>query len=246
MRKVLIVGATSAIAQATARLMAARGDRLFLAGRNAERLEMVRQDLAARAGVPVGAMAVDATDRGRYEMMLDAAEREMGGLDVVLIAHGTLSDQKACEASVDRMLAEIEINALSVLSLASLVANRFDARRAGTIAVISSVAGDRGRKSNYVYGASKGMVSLFLQGLRNRLAGAGVQVLTIKPGFVDTPMTAGIAKGGPLWAMPEAIGRGIVAAIDGRKDVVYLPGFWRLIMLIIRLIPERIFKRLSL
>ncbi len=246
MRKVLIVGATSAIAQAAARAMAARGDRLFLAARNAERLEAVRQDLSVRAGAPVGTMAMDATDRGRHEALLDAAERAMEGMDVILIAHGTLSDQKACEASVERMLAEIETNALSVLALASLAANRFEARRAGTIAVISSVAGDRGRKSNYVYGASKGMVSLFLQGLRNRLAGAGVQVLTIKPGFVDTPMTADIKKGGPLWAKPEAVGRGIVDAIDARKDVVYLPGFWRLIMLVIRLIPERIFKRLSL
>lgn len=246
MRKVLIVGATSAIAQATARVMAARGDRLFLAGRNAERLEAVRQDLAVRAGASVGAMAIDATERGRHAALLDAAERAMEGLDVMLIAHGTLSDQKACEASVERMLAEIDTNALSVLALASLAANRFEARREGTIAVISSVAGDRGRKSNYVYGASKGMVSLFLQGLRNRLAGAGVQVLTIKPGFVDTPMTAGLSKGGPLWAKPDAIGRGIVSAIDAKKDVVYLPGFWRLIMLVIRSIPERIFKRLSL
>lgn len=246
MRKVLIVGATSAIAQAAARAMAARGDRLFLAARNAERLDAVRQDLSVRTGAPVGTMAMDATDRGRHEALLDAAERAMEGLDVILIAHGTLSDQKACEASVERMLAEIETNALSVLALVSLAANRFEARRAGTIAVISSVAGDRGRKSNYVYGASKGMVSLLLQGLRNRLAGAGVQVLTIKPGFVDTPMTAGIKKGGPLWAKPEAVGRGIVDAIDARKDVVYLPRFWRLIMLVIRLIPERIFKRLSL
>jgi decaprenylphospho-beta-D-erythro-pentofuranosid-2-ulose 2-reductase len=246
MRKVLIVGATSAIAQATARLLAARGDRLFLAGRNPERLEMVRQDLSVRAGAPIGAMALDATDRGSHQGLLEAAEREMGGLDTVLIAHGTLSDQKACEASVDRTMAEIESNALSVIALLTLVANRFEAQRAGTVAVISSVAGDRGRKSNYVYGAAKGMVSLFLQGLRNRLAGAGVQVLTIKPGFVDTPMTATIVKGGPLWAKPDAIGRGIVASIDSGRDVVYLPGFWRLIMLVIRLIPERVFKRLSL
>jgi len=128
----------------------------------------------------------------------------------------------------------------------TLVANRFEARRGGTIAVISSVAGDRGRKSNYVYGAAKGMVTLFLQGLRNRLAAAEVQVLTIKPGFVDTPMTAAIPKGGPLWAKPEDIATGILAAIEKKRDVVYLPWFWQWIMLIIRMIPERIFKRLSL
>jgi len=115
----------------------------------------------------------------------------------------------------------------------------------GSLAVISSVAGDRGRQSNYVYGAAKGMVSLFLQGLRNRLSKKNVQVLTIKPGFVDTPMTAAFTKGA-LWAKPEAVARGIVKAVDKRRDEVYLPGFWRLIMLLIRHIPESLFKKLSL
>jgi decaprenylphospho-beta-D-erythro-pentofuranosid-2-ulose 2-reductase len=245
-RKILIVGATSAIAQAAARLFAARGDRLFLAARNPGRLDIVRQDLAARGGASVGVLAIDATDRGRHEALLDAAEQAMDGLDTVLIAHGVLPDQKAAEQSVERMLADIDTNALSVLSLLTPVANRFEARRAGTIAVISSVAGDRGRKSNYVYGAAKGMVTIFLQGLRNRLAASGVAVITIKPGFVDTPMTAHLEKGGPLWASPEAVAAGIVAAIDRGRDVVYLPWFWQVIMLIIRHIPERIFKRLSL
>lgn len=246
MHKVLIVGATSAIAQATARLMAARGDRLFLAARNPERLDIVRQDLVARSGAAVGVMVLDVTDHARHAVLLDAAERDMDGLDTVLIAHGVLPDQKASEASVERMLADIDANALSVLSLLTLVANRFEAKRTGTIAVISSVAGDRGRKSNYVYGAAKGMVTIFLQGLRNRLVAAGVAVITIKPGFVDTPMTAHLPKGGPLWAKPETIAAGIVAAIDKGRDVVYLPWFWRIVMLIIRHIPERIFKRLSL
>jgi short-subunit dehydrogenase len=246
MRKVLIVGATSAIAQATARRFAAKGDHLFVTGRAPERVEMVRQDLAVRGAASAGALALDANDRARHEALLDAAEQAMGGLDTVLIAHGVLSEQKACEASVERTLADIETNALGVIALLTLVANRFEARRGGTIAVISSVAGDRGRKSNYVYGAAKGMVTLFLQGLRNRLAAAEVQVLTIKPGFVDTPMTAAIPKGGPLWAKPDAIAEGIVAAIEKKRDVVYLPWFWRWIMLIIRLIPERVFKRLSL
>ena len=111
--------------------------------------------------------------------------------------------------------------------------------------MIGSVAGDRGRQSNYVYGAAKGMVSLFLQGLRNRLAKQGVQVLTIKPGFVDTPMTAAFSKGA-LWAKPDDIARGIVRAVDRKSDEVYLPGFWWVIMTIIRHIPERIFKKLSL
>jgi short-subunit dehydrogenase len=177
--------------------------------------------------------------------MLEAATSALGGLDVALIAHGTLPDQKACEASVALTLKEIDNNGLSVVALATLLGEKFEAQGHGTLAVIGSVAGDRGRQSNYVYGAAKGMVSLFLQGLRNRLAKKGVQVLTIKPGFVDTPMTASFPKGA-LWAQPDDIARGILRAIGQGKDVVYLPGFWRLIMLIIRHVPERIFKRLSL
>ena len=141
---------------------------------------------------------------------------------------------------------EIETNALSLISLATLAANRFEAEKRGVIAAIASVAGDRGRASNYVYGAAKGMVAIFLSGLRNRLARSGVAVVTIKPAFVDTPMTASFEKKGLLWAKPDAVAAGIVRAIDRRADVVYLPGFWRLIMLVIRHIPEAAFKRLSL
>jgi decaprenylphospho-beta-D-erythro-pentofuranosid-2-ulose 2-reductase len=118
-------------------------------------------------------------------------------------------------------------------------------RRAGTIAVISSVAGDRGRGSNYVYGSAKALVTAFLSGLRQRLVKCGVTVVTIKPGFVDSPMTAAFAKG-PLWARPERIAAGIVRAIDRHSGTVYLPGFWRPIMWVIRTIPERVFLRLSL
>ncbi len=165
--------------------------------------------------------------------------------DTVLIAHGTLSDQKACEASVELTLREIDTNALSVVALLTRIANRLEQRRAGTIAVISSVAGDRGRGSNYVYGSAKALVTAFLSGLRQRLGKSGVGVVTIKPGFVDTPMTAAFAKG-PLWASPEKVAKGIVRALDRRSDTVYLPGFWWTIMFIIRAIPERLFWRLSL
>ena len=245
MQKILIIGAASAIAEASARLWAARGDALFLVGRNASRLETLAADLRVRGAATVGCFVMDATDTGVHAAMLEAATSALGGLDVALIAHGTLPDQKACEASVALTLKEIDNNGLSVVALATLLGEKFEAQGHGTLAVIGSVAGDRGRQSNYVYGAAKGMVSLFLQGLRNRLAKKGVQVLTIKPGFVDTPMTASFPKGA-LWAQPDDIARGILRAIAQGKDVVYLPGFWRLIMLIIRHIPERIFKRLSL
>ncbi len=245
MQKILIIGATSAIAEATARLWAARGDALFLVGRDEARLEAIAADLRVRGAASVNCQSMDARDVLAHAGMLDSAWAALGGLDVALIAHGSLPDQKACEASVAQTLKEIDTNALSVVALATLLGQRFEAQGSGHLAVISSVAGDRGRQSNYVYGAAKGMVSLFLQGLRNRLSKRGVQVLTIKPGFVDTPMTAAFAKGA-LWAKPEAIALGIVKGIDQGRDEIYLPGFWWLIMTLIRHVPERLFKRLSL
>ena len=245
MQKILIIGATSAIAEATARLWAARGDALFLVGRKAQRLDVIAADLRVRGAASVACHTMDACDTHAHAAMLEAAERALGGLDVALIAHGSLPDQKACEASVELTLKEIDNNGLSVIALATRLGERFEKQGRGSLAVISSIAGDRGRQSNYVYGAAEGMVSLFLQGLRNRLAKQGVQVLTIKPGFVDTPMTAVFPKG-LLWAKPEVIASGIVQAVDKGRDEVYLPGFWRLIMLIIRHVPEIIFKRLSL
>jgi decaprenylphospho-beta-D-erythro-pentofuranosid-2-ulose 2-reductase len=245
MRKILIVGATSAIAEATARILAERGDALYLVARNQLRLSAIAADLLVRGSPRVGSEVLDANDLAGHEPMLDRAGSFLGGYDTVLIAHGTLSDQKACEGSVELTLQEINTNALSVVALLTRVANYLAQQRSGTIAVISSVAGDRGRGSNYVYGSAKALVTAFLSGLRQRLAKAGVGVVTIKPGFVDTPMTAAFAKG-PLWARPERVAQGIVKAIDRQGGTVYLPGFWWPIMLIIRAIPERLFLRLSL
>ncbi|MBW7900843.1 MAG: SDR family oxidoreductase [Rhodocyclaceae bacterium] len=245
MQKILIVGATSAIAEAAARRWAARGAALFLVGRRAAALDAMAADLRVRGAANVGTRVMDATDLGAHAAALQEAVAALGGLDVALIAHGTLPDQKACEASVELTLREIDSNGLSVIALATRLANLLEAQGHGTLAVIGSVAGDRGRQSNYVYGAAKGMVARFLEGLRNRLAKQGVRVLTIKPGFVDTPMTAALPKGA-LWAQPADVARGIVAAVDRNKDVVYLPGFWRAIMLVVRHIPESVFKRLSL
>jgi short-subunit dehydrogenase len=245
MKRVLIIGATSAIAEAAARQWATQGAVLFLVGRKTERLQAIAADLQVRGAKLAVTHIMEATDLAAHEPMLVAAEEALGGIDIALIAHGTLPDQKACEASVELTLQEINTNGLSVIALATRVANRMEAQGSGSIAVISSVAGDRGRQSNYVYGAAKGLVTRFLQGLRNRLAKKGVQVLTIKPGFVDTPMTAAFKKGA-LWAQPDDVARGILAAIENGKNEVYLPGFWWLIMAIIRHIPEPIFKKLSL
>lgn len=246
MRKILIIGATSAIAEAAARIYAARGDALFLVARNADRLQAIATDLNVRGAVRTATATLDVTDFSAHQAVIDRAERELGGLDTVLIAHGTLSDQHDCQTSVDALRREFDINALSTMALLTTLANTFEARRSGMLAVISSVAGDRGRQSNYAYGSAKAAVSAFLSGLRQRLAKSNVDVLTIKPGFVDTPMTANIANKGALWAKPDQVAAGIVHAIDKRRSVVYLPWFWSLIMLIIKHIPEPIFKKLKL
>ncbi|MDR9437155.1 MAG: SDR family oxidoreductase [Thiohalophilus sp.] len=245
MKRILILGATSAIAEQTARLYADRGAQLMLAARDEGKLQRLAEDLNIRGAEQVSWQALDLNDLTGHEVLLNDTEKQLGGLDMVLIAYGTLGEQAAGEQVFNMALDELQTNCLSVLSLLTLVANRFEAQQSGTIAVISSVAGDRGRQSNYIYGTAKGALTIFLQGLRNRLHKAGVQVLTIKPGFVDTPMTREFKKG-LLWVRPQAIAAGIVKAVDRRKDVVYLPFFWRYIMLIIKLIPEFIFKRLSL
>ena len=245
MLKVMLIGATSAIATATAQRYAARGARLYLLARDAERLALMARDLEVRGAPAVHTAVCDLGATFEAETLIAAAQRDLEGLDVVVIAHGVLPEQSACEQDVALLRAAFEINTLSTLALLTPLANLMQSQRSGTIAVLSSVAGDRGRQSNYVYGASKAALDAFLSGLRNRLAKHGVQVLTIKPGFVDTPMTAAFKKG-PLWATPESIADGIVRAVDKKRDVVYLPWFWRGIMLVIRAIPERVFKRLSL
>lgn len=247
MKKVLIIGATSAIAEAVARLMVQHNASLFFVSRNEAKLQALVLDMEVRAAGQrrIFSYIMDVNDLEAIPAMIERAKEAMGGIDIALIAHGTLADQHACERSAEQTIREIRTNALSVIALATHLANYFSEQKTGCLVVISSVAGDRGRQSNYVYGAAKGMVSIFLQGLRNRLATAGVHVLTIKPGFVDTPMTAGFRKGA-LWAKPGAIAVGIVRAIEHKRDVVYLPWFWRWIMLVIRLIPEWFFKRMSL
>ncbi len=245
MRKILIVGAASAIAHAAATHFAADRDRLFLVGRDLHKLRTVADDLEVRGAERVSTFQLDINDLDAHEGMLDAATEAMGGLDTVFIAHGTLPDQAEVEQSVAATLAELSTNGTSVIALLTLVANRFEKQRGGTIAVISSVAGDRGRTSNYVYGAAKAAVSTFLAGLRGRLYKSGVAVVTIKPGLIDTPMTAHLKKG-PLFASADKAGDAIYHAIAKKKDVVYVPWFWQIVMTVIKLIPERLFKRLNL
>ena len=245
MKRILIIGATSAIAEHCARIWAARGDELYLVARNEAHVQTIAADLKVRGASSVAINCVDLNEMDRHVELLDAAENAMSGVDIVLVAHGTLSNQKLCEKSVSETLAEIQTNALSTISLLTIIANRFEAKKRGTICVISSVAGDRGRSSNYVYGSAKAMVTAFTSGLRQRLYKSNVSVVTIKPGFVDTPMTSEFKKGF-LWAKPNIVSTMIVNAIDKKKDEVYVPSFWFGIMIIIKKIPNFIFKRINL
>lgn len=244
MKKVMIIGATSAIAIEAAKVFASEGASLFLVARHPDKLRAVADDLRSRMA-KVDTFVGDVNDFHEHQNAIEEADRSMGGIEGVLIAHGTLSDQEKCQQDVDEMLGEFSTNCLSFLAYLTLLGNYFEKRGAGCIAVITSVAGDRGRGSNYVYGAAKAAVTTFLGGLRNRLHKHGVSVVTIKPGFVDTPMTAAYEKG-PLFASAESVGKGVYRAMIGGKNVVYLPWFWRGIMCGIRSMPEAVFKRMSL
>lgn len=245
MKKVLIIGATSAIAEHCARIWAAKGDALHLVARNEQRVQTIAVDLKVRGASEVTTYCTDLNHMEKHVELLDKAEGSLGIVDIVLVAHGTLSKQKACELSVEETLEEIHTNALSTVSLLTLIANRFETKRNGTICVISSVAGDRGRASNYVYGSAKAMVTSFTSGLRQRLHKSNVAVVTIKPGFVDTPMTSEFKKGF-LWANPNAVANSILKAIDSQKTEAYVPGFWWAIMMLIRIIPNKIFRKILL
>lgn len=245
MLKIMVVGATSAIAHEAARCFAQDGAELYLVARNEEKLQVNVDDLLAFGAKRVETCIMDMNDNTRHADLLNSAQAALGGLDALIVCYGTLGDQPGSEGSVDVMMRELQTNFLSTASLLTHAANIFEKQRRGVIAVVSSVAGDRGRGSNYVYGTAMGAKSLFLSGLRNRLAKSGVQVVTVKPGFTDTPMTADFKKGA-LWASAEQVGQDIYKGMKNGRDVIYTPFFWRYIMWIIRLIPEPIFKRLSL
>jgi decaprenylphospho-beta-D-erythro-pentofuranosid-2-ulose 2-reductase len=246
MKKILIFGATSAIAQATAKCFAQEKSALFLVARHPEKLKIVVQDLKTRyPETPISSYCIDLDEVQHHPSLFQKAQEALQGIDIILIAHSTLGDQKAGEHDFSIAERELRTNFLNIVSLLTLAANFFEQQKHGTLAVITSVAGDRGRQSNYIYGTAKGALSLFLQGLRNRLYPHHVAVVTIKPGFVDTPMTAHLKKG-LLFVKPEVVGKGIYKAILKKKNEVYLPCFWWGMMSIIKAIPEWIFKRLKL
>jgi short-subunit dehydrogenase len=229
----------------TARIFAREGASLHVVARDHERLERLAADLRVRGAHAVSTRTFDATQPGTHADVVRSAIQELGELEAALIGHGTLPSQEGCQTAWSSAEEAFIVNLMSPVALLTELATYFEGRKSGNITVISSVAGDRGRQSNYVYGATKGGLSIFLQGLRNRLAHYGVSVTTIKPGFVDTPMTAHIAKG-PLFASPEKVGARIHKAMRRGESVVYTPWFWRIIMGIIVLVPEAIFKKMRL
>jgi short-subunit dehydrogenase len=243
---VLILGATSAIASALAREFAVHHFDLVLGGRDREELGALASDLSLRYGVRTRALFFDALDAPAHTASLRALFSELGNtLAGAVVCIGYLGDQVKGQGDWDEARLILETNLTGCVSALNILANHFERRRAGFICVISSVAGDRGRQSNYLYGAAKAGLSAYLQGLRNRLYPAAVKVLTVKPGFVDTRMTYG-RRGLFLVASPESVGKGIFRAIVKGQDVVYVPWFWRPMMLIVRSIPDAIFKRLRM
>jgi decaprenylphospho-beta-D-erythro-pentofuranosid-2-ulose 2-reductase len=243
-RKILILGATSAIAEATARLWAAQGAHLFLVARNSDKLDAIAADLKIRGAHTVDTTTADLDDIAAHPALLAHAVNALTGLDIAYLAHGIMGDDTLAQSNYAEARKVFLTNLDSPISLLTWLGNFCAQRHAGTLAVISSVAGDRGRKANYVYGASKAGLSAYLSGMRNRLDREGVTVLTIKPGPVQTPMTQGM-KGYSKFADVDKVATDIVRAIDARRDVLYTPGIWRIIMSVVRHIPESIFKKLN-
>jgi decaprenylphospho-beta-D-erythro-pentofuranosid-2-ulose 2-reductase len=242
---ILVLGATSAIAQAWMRLLAPMGASFFLVARNAVHLDSVAKDLITRGAAAVHVETADLDDTAAHVALLERAAEALGNLDCAFIAHGVLGDQAAGERDFAVAAASLQTNFLSTVSLVTWLANYFAAQYRGRLIVISSVAGDRGRKSNYIYGAAKAGLNAFLDGVRNRLDREGVQVLTVRPGFVATPMTAHLPQG-PLFVTPDVVAQDILHAVEHRRDVLYTPWFWRWIMALIRVIPEWKFKKMDL
>jgi decaprenylphospho-beta-D-erythro-pentofuranosid-2-ulose 2-reductase len=245
MKTILVLGASSGIAQAYIKQELNEGSRMVLAARSVAKLtpllDWARQEKFGE-NLKVLPFQAEASDPVQ---LLDEAEKFLGQVDIVLIAFGTYRDQRRTQAIATEALSEIQDNFVSLVPWLTELAARFESRRRGTIAVISSVAGDRGRQSNYVYGAAKAGLNAYLEGLRHRLRPAGVMVVTIKPGFVDTPMTAKLPKNF-LFASPELVARDIRHAIRRGCSEVYSPFFWSLILLIVKNLPRAIFYRTRL
>lgn len=242
--QLLVLGANSDIGLATARKFAqAEKADVYLASRDTERLLKKAKDLEIRYQVRAQALTFDALEYASHEAFYARLDPKP---DVVILAFGYLGEQRASEANFEEAKRVTETNFLGAVSILEIIAADLEAKRQGVIVGLSSVAGERGRQSNYLYGAAKGALSVYLSGLRNRLFKSNVRVITVLPGFVRTRMTEGMALPKALVAEPEAVADAIYAAYTRGRDVVYAKWFWRWIMFVIRHIPERLFKKLKL
>lgn len=243
MSYVLIIGAKSDIAKALAREYAKNGYNLILAARKSEELEDFAKDIKIRYGREVILKDFDITDFDKHMQFYEELPHKPIG---VVVSVGYLGDQKKAQVDWKEAHNIINVNYVGAVSILNIIANDFEKRKEGFIIGISSVAGDRGRKANYIYGSAKAGFTAYLSGLRNRLHKSKVQVLTVKPGFVATKMTEGMDLPKKLTATPEEVAKYIFKAQQKGKDVIYVKPIWRWMMLVIKLIPEKIFKRLEL
>jgi len=244
-KSAVILGATSAVARAAAAELARHGYSLVLGARAQDENDTIAADLRVRFNATVHALPFSAEDYDTHPAFLDTCRELLGDIDGVVLCFGYLEQQTVAQQDFVVARRTVDVNYTAAVSILELFAKHFEERQAGFIAIVSSVAGDRGRQSNYIYGSSKAAVSAYAQGLRNRLYHAGVNVITIKPGFIDTKMTFGLPNL-LLVASPETVGRDIWNAIGKQKQIIYTPWFWRYIMLIVKTIPETIFKRLKM
>ena len=248
-RTCLILGATSAVALAFARQAATAGNtRLILAGRNEARLNEILADVVARGAAAESFVLVgELGDPDQVGPLATDAVAKAGQIDEVLLAYGVLGDQADMEKDIDAVRSLLNVNFVSAVMWCELMVSHFESKSNGRLAVIGSVAGDRGRQSNYLYGATKGGLERVCEGMAHRFAGSkNISVTLIKPGFIDTPMTDHIKKSGPLWATPDTVASVIRRAMDKRRVRVYAPWFWRWILLIIRTLPVFVMHRTKL
>jgi decaprenylphospho-beta-D-erythro-pentofuranosid-2-ulose 2-reductase len=242
--RVMILGAGSGIAQATGRLYAGEGAIIGLAGRNLGRLASIADDLRVRGATQVETFDVDFTTAAVPSTLAAMADK-LGGLDHVILTYGVLGEQALAERDLTMAQAIIDVNFRSAAAWSLAVADMLERQGRGSLVVLGSVAGDRGRRSNYIYGAAKAGLAILVEGISHRFRGTGPRAVIVKPGPTDTAMTAGMTKGGPLWATPEAVAAVVRKAADCGGPVVYAPARWRLIMAIIRMIPAPIFNKMN-
>lgn len=246
-KKIVIIGATSSMAEHCARLWVAGGPvALTLVGRDRARTERVAADLRVRG--TQASVDVDTVDFNDAHAIAALVKRvtASGPVDLVLVAHGSLPDQSVCQRDLDACATALAVNGVSPVLFAEAFAAAFEAAGRGTLVIIGSVAGDRGRRSNYVYGAAKGLVTRYAQGLQHRFAGTAIRVVLVKPGPTDTPMTAHLKQQGARMATPDEVARLIVNGAERGTPVIYAPKKWALIMMVIRHLPAVIFNKINI